>query len=632
MTGFPFLFAWAQPIYDGALNVFGVVSDAAGKLVIGALTPIIETTQAHLAGLNTFVTERIPEGIGAVADFYTDAAGNFQAAIAPQIIAFQNGVATNLVDLEVRLGQGWEGAQLWVQDAGQNIFNVIDPLVQNIQTGFLAGLDGLAAGVNTVLGDLGEGLLGGFQLILDNVIAPFQEIIIGIPTAIGAGIAGAGQGIIEGIAGIPQFLINGIGAIANNETLQQIQGFMGNFLNSIMEGTASIVEDFIHPLLTPVGSPPEDVIADVIGIVAKLGLGAATLALPFIAGELVHPLKELGLGQVSAFIFDMAGFSKYAGSISSTIAERTIAAPLRYALNWLVHPYKPRIADYDWMWWRGHIDEQGYRALIQFDGLDLQYHDAFVDHAWKIPGATDLVRFAVREVFDPDPAINLEVMRGWIQKQGLKGVWADAYWAAHWELPSVSQVYNMEARGIPTPMDLDAFLRVKDVMPEWRQPLLDIRYNLLQRVDLRYAWKSGVISTDDLVRRLRATGLSPDDAVTSANTQIRRAMEGDISALRSEIEGDYKEGLITGDQARANFVALGYASDFVDIRMVALGRRRERDLILDTIRDRIDAYVKNQIETEAELNNILGQMLVDQDRINQLIEHANIRKVGKVAS
>lgn len=631
MTGFPLLFQWAQPFYDAALDGLSVVMDVSGKAIIGGLSPLITTAQQSIAGMSTFITTRIPEGLGAVSTFFVDAPRNIQNALGSY---FENVVTTtagNIAALNTNLVNFVDPVVTWVQNAPQNFFDVVSPLTEGLVTVIQGGVEGIGAVVTDGIVGLESGLAAGFQGIITNIVAPFQQLIAGIPAAIGTGIGGAFQAIPQFIGGIPQAILGAIGTVVNEETIGNVIGIMQGLVNSLMITLGDVTEAFIHPLLTPIGSPPQDVIAGAIGTIVRFGIAASTVALPFIAGELIHPLKELGLGQLSAFIFDIAGFSRYSGAISGTIADRTLAAPLKYALNFLVHPYKPPASDYNKLLWRGHIDEQGFRDLLAYDGLDTIWHDAYVDLSKNIPGASDLVRFAVREVFGATGDENIAALRQWIQRQGYDPYWADAYWTAHWNLPGITQVYEMEARGVTMPKSLEEFLAVADVMPEWRQALLDIRYSVIPRVDLRYAYQDGLVSREDLIRSMRATGLSPDDAVLEADIQIRRALEGEINAVRSEIEGDFKEGLIDEPQTRSDLEALGYAGLFIDVRIEALKRRRERDLILETVGDVIAAYKKDLV-SEQDTRTTLRQLLVDTERIDQLMQSANIVKSPKGGS
>lgn len=172
---------------------------------------------------------------------------------------------------------------------------------------------------------------------------------------------------------------------------------------------------------------------------------------------------------------------------------------------------------------RGFMSEQDLRknlSQLGFGGENITYIQKLFD---VIPPIVDLIRFTVREVFTPDIAQKYGLFNDYpIQltefgkQQGLSEQWSKSYWAAHWELPSATQGFQMFHRGIITEDDLKLLLRALDVMPYWRDKLIQMNYNPITRVDIRRLRKYDLLSEKDLVERYKFAGYSPQDALLLA--------------------------------------------------------------------------------------------------------------------
>ena len=95
-----------------------------------------------------------------------------------------------------------------------------------------------------------------------------------------------------------------------------------------------------------------------------------------------------------------------------------------------------------------------------------------------LPSVTDMVRFAVREVYDPAARaaldLDAELPGAFIQDAGLVGLSperAAQEWAAHWQLPSAEQGFQMFYRGEISAGELDGLLKALDYAPVWRPRL-----------------------------------------------------------------------------------------------------------------------------------------------------------------
>lgn len=224
---------------------------------------------------------------------------------------------------------------------------------------------------------------------------------------------------------------------------------------------------------------------------------------------------------------------------------------------------------------RGMIDEENHDNQLRKLGFGSVQIQQLKKLYYPIPFAQDLIRFAVREVFSPETVETYGMDQDFPQdfltyaKQvGLDERWAKAYWAAHWDLPSPTMGFEMFHRGIVSKDELRDLLKSLDVMPYWRDKLIQLSYNPITRVDVRRLYQMGVITLDDVEKRYLAIGYSPNDAKLLAKfTHLDTLGDDEQTATeiktlsKSVIETGYKKGVISRDSAKSSLMDLGYSDD-----------------------------------------------------------------------
>jgi hypothetical protein len=208
---------------------------------------------------------------------------------------------------------------------------------------------------------------------------------------------------------------------------------------------------------------------------------------------------------------------------------------------------------------------------------------------WRIPPAQDLITMAVREVFTPEIAEKFgqfEDFPGAFARygamQGISEEWAKRYWAAHWNLPSASQGFEMLHRGLITDEDLDMLLRALDVMPFWRDRLKSISWNIPTRVDIRRMYKIGIYTKEDVKNTYVKAGYKPEDAEALAEFTVRYYAADETDSeddervyTKSEILTGYRTKVLDETTTRELLGDLGYQEDQVDFYL------KQQDLKLD---------------------------------------------------
>lgn len=277
---------------------------------------------------------------------------------------------------------------------------------------------------------------------------------------------------------------------------------------------------------------------------------------------------------------------------------------------------------------RAVIDEAQGEELLRNQGYMKDDPKKILDLRFFIPPVQDLIRFAIREVYSPALAESLGLfqefdqiwpqMQKWAEGRGLTPEQAKNYWAAHWELPSVTEVNAMFHRGYISEDDLKRFLRVADFSPAWRDLLVQINYRPLTRVDLRRMLATGVLNEEEVYRGYLDLGNSPINARRQTDFAKKMAQGANKDLARSDIEDMYSRGAINQVEAEDALMEMGYDEDEaafilqrINLKKMQAGLTRRES----TLRPR---YVAGLVGPE-EVTRILSEAGATADEINELL-------------
>jgi len=221
---------------------------------------------------------------------------------------------------------------------------------------------------------------------------------------------------------------------------------------------------------------------------------------------------------------------------------------------------------------RGLLTDEERAAILTANGYTEADAQTLTAMQSQIPGAADLVRFALREAFRDDIAAKWSYDEdmppefvAYLGQQGYDPQWATYYWRSHWTLPSISNGFEMFHRGIINQTELEQLLKVSDLPQFWRDHLVDVAYNPLTRVDVRRMYGLGVLNRDDVKRSYLDLGY--DDLNAERMTEFTVLYETDdpeskqteYKALtRSVIIAAYKKGAITRAEAETRLLDIRY--------------------------------------------------------------------------
>lgn len=242
------------------------------------------------------------------------------------------------------------------------------------------------------------------------------------------------------------------------------------------------------------------------------------------------------------------------------IGERGFPGPEEALLASLELPSLGNVME---MLWRNYIDEKEAVKLFIASGRNPDYIEKEMKTYYKMPGPSDLVTFVVRDVIEPDDFKALMRAQGYMTSDMIQeivghtvempligggygaGDWADAYWEAHWRLPTMEQVTEFFNRAVVGAVSIKgkvfkisedeaskavfAYATLHDYKPEPRKltkylraatglsqlPIADrdiveaLRYRVLTRIEQRFVRRWGLISEEDYKRLAQAEGIDP---------------------------------------------------------------------------------------------------------------------------
>lgn len=264
---------------------------------------------------------------------------------------------------------------------------------------------------------------------------------------------------------------------------------------------------------------------------------------------------------------------------------------------------------------------------------------AVQQHEWfrypsQMPNAQDLVRFQLREVFDPllrqellTPYPALDFVNH-MQYLGFNRYWAESYWAAHWQLPAVGQAFEMFQRLRPEKNldrafnrdDLKRLLTRLDILPAYHEQLIDIAYQPITRIDVRRMYKLGFFKTvEDLSAAYQDIGYSPDDSFKLAEFTKADVDDDDVTSIRSLLMSAYEADDIDLDTIEELIAPTFRDRKIFDLWLLLINKKKERKSVgalnksasakaAIPSRSNIETWFKNALISEQQARDYLVQL------------------------
>jgi len=234
--------------------------------------------------------------------------------------------------------------------------------------------------------------------------------------------------------------------------------------------------------------------------------------------------------------------------------------------------------------WQLRLDPtlKGLDKELEKTGIHPDYFDVYKTLAHPIPPINDLITMAVREAFTPSIASRFGQYEGLpsefveaAEKKGLDKVWAERYWAAHWTLPSVGQGFSMLHRGIIDKTDLELLMRALDIMPFWRNRLMELSFKPLTRVDVRRMHLLGTLDKAGVTRAYLDVGYNDKNAALMTDFTVKYNQRSLSGFTPRDAMSAYINQYIDSGKAASILRDIGVKSSEIPNMMKLAGYKRD---------------------------------------------------------
>lgn len=284
------------------------------------------------------------------------------------------------------------------------------------------------------------------------------------------------------------------------------------------------------------------------------------------------------------------------------------------------------------LWNRGRINEPDVDRGLRQSRLKNEWIDALKELRTVVAPPQDLIRFAVREAYSPEIARQFGQYEdfpaqamGDASKVGVSRELMEKYWAAHWALPSAQQGFEMFHRGIISKSILKLLLRALDVMPFWRDKLIQMAYSPLRLVDIRRFYRDGVMTKEQVHDAYLSRGYSPENAELSTRWTIQQKMNTERDLTKAEIVSLYESQLLSRKKAHALVKDLGYDDSEADFILALPEARRERSRVTAGVRRVLTRYAARKID-RVRAATTLDRLEIPADERDELLQLAELER------
>lgn len=212
------------------------------------------------------------------------------------------------------------------------------------------------------------------------------------------------------------------------------------------------------------------------------------------------------------------------------------------------------------------IQAQGYRGDLVPEDLKDYYEKLVEAKLYEMavkPSVSDIIRFAVKEVFENLEAqysqIKESAPQAYLRFSELKGLgeyWALAYWDEHWRLIPPERVHDLYLRGVLTKEQYLKYIRWHDYRPVARpgmpkpdtELMLEALWEIPLRIDARWMARWGIIDVKEMARIVVMRGLHPDWIGKVVSAEWVNNLLDERNRLVSTLLSGLEEGFLTFEE------------------------------------------------------------------------------------
>ena len=495
----------------------------------------------------------------------------------------------------------------------KRVVDLTQQTVEDSESSILGEIGGILSTVKDVVIDETSDIIDKLSDPLEEIQSITQTVVdktTGIATALAGAIPEMGGIIADAVADVGGAVTDGFTTALSGIAELMGLGFIKPFLEQLGDVDVSVVSDIF-------GSPPKETMVG--GTLAAHLAGSwpehLLSVIPFLGnvGQIIFTgqyeiTRQLSAGHFKSSILGAADYA--AGITRNDISEVDAASKLyRTGLDDIdidlvrkLQMARPDIATLVRWKARGFINPDQYYLLAGQIGWTPDRADQFTDEFYGPPPIGDLIRMVVRDTFEPNVVEQGQLSDGFevfpvdtAEQMGLTPYWAEKYWQAHWELPSLQQGFEMLHRLPDWDDKLDALFKASDLAPGYWEDMKAISYRPFSRVDVRRMHAFGVLDEAGVKRSYLDIGYNDEKAqaltdftiaYNESTKKVEKTRERDLS--KSDIIGMYNDGVIDASATRDYLLKLGYSEDEATVlidREDIQEMRRERKADITNIID-----------------------------------------------
>lgn len=632
-----------QTDYSGAIaNVLSQVNDTQG-LIINAVNAALQHSNDLVQNIHNDQINNTAALIHAVQSVVNGASTtvNTQTSVDLSPIATTVDRITNTITDDIHNAQ--QGTRDTIQAIYDNQARLITATQDNTSQLVHAITDGLNSGIREAIDGINHdtgGIQGIFGLTDDAITKLLQEIWSQFTIAVAQLMNNLVGDAVLKLTDKAEFAKEELGNTANRFT---------DLFDKLKGDKYKTLDDFIADFAG--GSINQFLINLVLDVMTVLS--GATKLTDVATATYYQKLLQLSMAKVMPTLPQMPELVKMAYRKDITYRDYLATAnKLGFSQDWSDSLYlaaQTRLQPADYMRntfiFQKNIQDMSDKLMSM--GYPQEEIDILIEnYQGGVPPIQDLIRFMVRDTFSPIAEtygqfedFPEKIMDYW-SAQPIGDMWAKHYWGAHWELISIQQALEMYHRrkgnsddSVITFDELKQFLKAKDVMPFWRDKLIETAYNPVTRVDIRRIYNMGLKDSHWVYNRYLDAGYSPENAQALTDFTIHSQDESDVSInkqIRATAEKiiklSFDREIISSIEASQRLVMVGVRPDEAQIttQLWQFDRDTERDYkkgVSDKermITQLKTDYEKRIIDRSYATNTLIALGLTQQDAENEL--------------
>jgi len=304
-----------------------------------------------------------------------------------------------------------------------------------------------------------------------------------------------------------------------------------------------------------------------------IGKAAAPKLTPFIEtlekiGKIPPELKPLldeiksPSGEISALFAQSAGSQLVGGALGAVI--NAIFLPYAYAVNSATRNVILGEGQLLALWLRDKLSEDKLKQYLHWQGRADEDIEGLIELTKYVPTAPEQVLWLAREVYEPDMVRKYgldDEMPSYeetdFKKIGVTPEMMRNYWRAHWEHASFMQMVEMLHRKLITEDDFWEWFRLVEIVPYWRDKLIQTVYTWPTRVDVRRWWDMRTIDEArlrELYEGMGYRGKNLEDYILWTKVYV----------AFPDLMARFKNGWLSEDDVKGQLIALGMPAERVE--------------------------------------------------------------------